>query len=317
MSAELEILENGEASMAFTGDRNAVWHRQGVQVPKDLTPEQFLEKAGLNWEVKKVKMRAEMNGKSVKGIDTYALVRDRDNVCLGAVSKTWEPCQNATAFEFFNDFVAQGDMYMDTAGSLFGGRHVWGAAKLNEGFKLFGGDEVEGHLLFSNPHKFGKSIEIRTCLERVVCHNTISIALSERSKAWARFDHRKKFDPDMAKEMLGMAREQIEQYKEAAEFMSKKMFKKEDIVDYFSRIFPVTGSSDKELSLNARRCVEVLDTQPGVQYARGSMWQLFNATTYVLNHPKEMTDTKQHSLWYGGGAAKCNEALKVALEMAA
>ncbi len=315
MSAELEILENGEASMAFTGSRDEIWHRQGKEVPRDLTPEQMMEAAGLNWSVKKVKMRAECNGKPVKGVECYALVRDSDNSMLSIVSNTWSPCQNIEAFEFFNDFVGNGDMEMSTAGSLFNGRHVWAQAKINDGFDLFGGDKVESFFLFSNPHQFGKSIDIRLTMTRVVCNNTITAALNLGSKASIKVNHRKPFDGDEVKMALGIAHEKLMEYKARAEFLGKKKAKHEDVVEYFKRIFPVTGA--KEISRNAKKCLDALDTQPGAEFAKGSMWQAFNAVTYVTNHEiGRSEDNRTASVWFGANADLNIKALNLAVEMA-
>lgn len=317
MSDELEILENGEASFAFTGDRKMIWHGMGKQVSKDLTPEQFLQEAGLDWEVKKVKLRGESGGKPIKGCDIYALCRDRDNQVLSYVSKTWTPCQNIEAFKFFDIFVQEGHMYMDTAGSLFNGRHVFASAKLNEGFNLFGGDEVVGHLLFSNPHQFGKSIDIRVVATRTVCNNTLTLALSENAKHQVRWDHRKQLDAEEVQRMLGMASDQIQKFKETAKYLGGKKFKNEDIVDYFKRIFPLAGERGKEeISRKAKKAIEVLETQPGANFARGSFWQLANTVTYLNSNPDKPSDTKTYSNWYGTNAEVSKKAFQVAMEMA-
>ena len=106
MAHELEIV-NGKAQMAYVGA--VPWHGLGVKVPADLTPEQMLDAAGLNWSVEKIPAYANVGGKNVK-IGQSALVRDRDNKILDVVSDDWNPVQNAEAFDFFNEFVAAGDM---------------------------------------------------------------------------------------------------------------------------------------------------------------------------------------------------------------
>ena len=125
-----------------------------------------------------------------------ALVRESDGRILTNVSGNWKPCQNEDAFNFFNDFVAAGDMKMDTAGSLKDGQIVFAAADVNDGFTLAGGDEVKGYLLFSNPHVYGKSIDVKFIMTRVVCNNTLSMALTERGQPAVRLSHRNEFNPD-------------------------------------------------------------------------------------------------------------------------
>ena len=77
----------------------------------------MLDAAGLNWKVEKIKAYAKVDGKNID-VGRSALVRNIDNKILDIVSNDWNPVQNSEAFEFFNDFIAEGDMEMSTAGSL-------------------------------------------------------------------------------------------------------------------------------------------------------------------------------------------------------
>ena len=101
MAHEIEMV-NGKAQMAYVGD--VPWHGLGVRVPADLTPEQMLEAAGLNWSVRKIPAHVEINGSQI-AIGQSALVRSFDDEILDVVSDDWNPVQNETAFEFFNEFV--------------------------------------------------------------------------------------------------------------------------------------------------------------------------------------------------------------------
>ncbi len=156
-------------SIAYSGE--TPWHGLGKAVPADLSPAQMLEAADLDWTVEKIPTFAKIDGKQIyTGKD--ALVRSSDNSILDVVSKDWNPLQNHDAFEFFNDFVISGDMAMHTAGSLRDGQIVWALAKVKESFELFGGDTVDSYLLFTLPHKFGQSIDVRFTPTRVVCNNS-------------------------------------------------------------------------------------------------------------------------------------------------
>lgn len=70
---------------------------------------------------------------------------------------------------------------MHTAGSLKGGQQVWALAKIKESFDVFGDDTVESYLLFSNPHQYGKSINVRFTPVRVVCNNTLTMSLESKA----------------------------------------------------------------------------------------------------------------------------------------
>ncbi len=316
MAHELEMVGD-KAMMAYVG--NVPWHGLGTRVPADLTPEQMLDAAGLNWTVEKIPAYYVVNDE-VHPIGQSALVRSTDNKMLDAVSDDWNPVQNQEAFDFFDEFVRAGDMEMHTAGSLKGGQIVWGLAKVKDSFELFKGDQIDSYLLFSNFHKYGFSTDVRFTPIRVVCNNTLTLSLNSTVERMVKISHRKVFNPGNVKEMLGIATDKLSKYKEMAAFLGSKKAKGEDIVEYFCRVFPVTGSNEKktkEVSKNAQIALDILHTQPGANYAEGTWWQPFNAVTYMTDHlVGRSADTRLTSSWYGNNKNVKTKALELAVEMA-
>jgi len=313
MAHELEFV-NGEAQMAYVGD--TPWHGLGKAVHGDLTPEQMMKEAGLNWEVRKVPLHVELNGRNVY-TGREALVRSSDDRILDVVTQNWVPCQNSEAFEFFNDFIGNGDMQMHTAGSLRNGQYVWALAKVNEGFDLFGGDKVESYLLFSNPHQFGKSITVQFTPIRVVCMNTLSLSLSTKADKMLRVDHRRAFDGDTVKETLGIAKDKLNTYKEMAAFLGSKRYTGETMTEYFNQVFPSSNKESNDLSRAAELALAIVHEQPGARYAEGSWWQAFNAVTYLTDHELGRTaDTRLYNSWFGANKERKVKALNLAVEYA-
>ena len=322
MAHELEIMENGEASMAYVGE--VPWHGLGKRVPADLSPEQMLKAANLDWTVQKVPLFYNVESGPIV-TNARALVRSTDQKLLTVVSEAWKPVQNIEAFEFFNDFVQAGDMEMHTAGSLRDGKMVWAMAQIKESFELFGGDKVDGYLLFSNPHEFGRSIDVRFTPVRVVCNNTLTMALGADTQSSVKVNHRQIFDADEVKATLGIAKDQLAKYKEQAQFLGSKKFMKESLVEYFNRVFP-TMSKDQvtaedirkvPISRQAEEAVSVLHTQPGARFAEGSWWHAFNTVTYLTDHVLgRNNDTRLTSAWYGQNRVRKEKALELAVEYA-
>ena len=303
-------------TMAYAGE--VPWHGLGVRVPADLHPTQMLQKAGLDWTVRKVPAYADVAGQRV-AVGRSALVRDSDDSILDVVSDDWNVLQNAEAFEFFHDFVANGDMEMHTAGSLRDGQLVWALAKVNDGFELFKGDQVDSYLLFSNPHKYGWSIDVRFTPIRVVCNNTLTLSLNTSSKNFVKVSHRRQFDGDMVKETLGIAKEKLATYREMAQFLGGKRYTAPKLVEYFKNVFPVTGGPEKkkEMSISASKALDVIHTQPGATFAEGSYWQAFNAGTYMVDHKLGRSqDNRLTSAWFGQGKKVKADALELAVQMA-
>ena len=323
MAHNLEIID-GVAQMAYVGEKP--WHGLGKEVTADLTPDQFLVEAGLDWTVRKVPAFALIDNVKVD-VNRAALVRDGDNKILDVVSNDWNPVQNAEAFDFFNEYVMAGDMEMHTAGSLQDGKIVWGLAKIKESFELFKGDRVDAFLLFSNFHKYGFSTDVRFTPTRVVCNNTLTLALNGKADRVVKVSHRNSFDASIVKETLGIATEKLAKYKEMAEFLGSKRAKNEDVIEYFKRVFPKTVSVKNEaevvldqvdmMSRNAKMAHAILTTQPGAEFAEGSWWQPFNAATFSVDHLiGRSDDTRLSSAWYGPGRGTKLKALELAVEMA-
>ena len=317
MSHMIEMVD-GVAQMAWTGE--APWHGLGKQVPADLTPEQMMKEAGLDWEVKKIPAYATVGKKRI-AVGKSALIRTSDNKLLDVVGDDWNPCQNAEAFEFFNDFIGNGDMTMETAGSIMNGKRVFALARVKESFELFKGDKVDAHLLFSNPHMYGKTIDIQFTPVRVVCWNTLSLSLSLGSKNRVSVSHRTKFDGDTVKQMMGIAKDKLATYKEAAAYLGSKRFTDESIKDYFGRVFGTVKDKKEDgdkNSRNARIAYDILEQQPGANFAKGSWWQGFNAATFMVDHViGRNEDNRMNSAWFGWGRNLKVKALETAMEMAA
>ena len=309
-------------TMAYAG--NVPWHGLGVPVSNDLTPEQMMKKAGVDWTVQEVEAFIEYNGTRMS-TGQKSLVRTTDGKILTNVGENWNPVQNAEAFDFFHEYVMAGDMEMHTAGSLKDGQIVWALAKVKDSFELFNGDHVESYLLFSNPHQYGKSIDVRFTPIRVVCNNTLTFALDSKSDRQVKVGHRTVFNPDMVKEQLGIATTKMAKYKEIASFLGSKRFTSESYIDYLNEVFP--RSSDKRvrentpvvesLSRNAKMALDVLHTQPGANYAEGTWWQAFNSITYITDHVQGRNqENRLANSWFGYNQGRKRDALQTAIKYA-
>jgi phage/plasmid-like protein (TIGR03299 family) len=309
-------------TMAYAGE--LPWHGLGTEVSNDLTPTQMMQKAGVDWKVHEVESFIEFNGQRKK-TGQKSLVRETDGRILTNVGEGWNPVQNEAAFEFFSEFVLAGDMEMHTAGSLRDGEYVWALAKVKESFDIFGEDRVDSYLLFSNPHKYGKSIDVRFTPIRVVCNNTLTLSLNQDSKNGVRLSHRTQFNPEMVKETLGLAHEKFAKYKEMAEFLGSRKVTAESLIQYYNTVFPNTSRTEmvkevkqyEDLSRNAKLCYDALEVQPGAEFAAGTWWQAFNSVTFITDHVQgRNTDNRLHSQWFGQNQARKVLAAESAVEFA-
>ena len=314
-------------STAWSGQ--VPWHGLGVKVANDLTPEQMMKAAGLDYTVSKVQAYIEVGGRRVPFDNSQALVRDDTGEILARVTDGWKPYQHRDVFSFFRKFVLSGEMEMHTAGALRAGRSgimAWMLAKMDDSFTLFEGDQVDSYLLFTNPHVYGKAITVMFTPIRVVCSNTLTMALSTLDGPAVRFTHRSEFDPKIVERVLGLASRENDIYRQAAERLAAVKVTRDNMIEYFNALFPAPES--KDMSQPAKTCLSLVYTQPGKEHAEGTLWPAFNAVTHFVdfkygkpkresndNDPHEV-DRRLYASWYGQNQRLKRTALKKALDMA-
>lgn len=308
-------------TMAYTNQ--VPWHGLGHYIAEAPTVDEMLRLAKLDWEVHRTPLVARTeDGVEVDVPGFAALRRDSDNSILDVVGSQYRPVQNADAFAFFREFVTAGSATMETAGSLDHGRYVWGLANLNASFKLAGNDEVKGYLLVASPHQQGKSLIVKFTTVRVVCNNTLTLAL--RGGTEFRMNHRATFSSSMverAKETLGIARDQLSEFEANARKLRKLRLNDADAIRVLAPTFQPDSKTAEEIvadrDLMTPRLAAVIDAMyraPGAQPGNG--WGLLNAVTYYADHVASRTNDKRlTNAWLGKTARQKESVLATLLEM--
>lgn len=324
-------------TMAYAGQ--TPWHGLGYPVEGNLTPKQMLRAAKLNWTVSKVPIYMKRGNKLVEIFDRYAIQRDTDGAFMSIAADKYKHFQNADVFEFFTEFCEEGDMTMETAGSLDGGRYIWALAKVNGGFDLPGRkrglkDHVSDYVLLSQPHVVGYSMIIKWTGIRVVCWNTLSLALGRTimgdKVTEFRVPHTLEFTKEVqqqAKITLQLAKASSDEFKEAAMFLASRRATAEQVDEFFGAILHWDGSKQVTASGREKKpprmlamFQDALERAPGAELAsaEGTWWGALNAVTYTVDHEVgNSRDTALRSAWLGDFANLKQEALQKALVMAA
>lgn len=159
--------------------RTPAWHKQGIILPESPTSEDAIVAAGLDWEVTKEPI---FDSKGVQIPNYFANTRNTDNSVLGVVSGRYEIVQNKEAFTFTDSLVGEGLTY-ESAGSLAGGKRVWLLGNLPSTSIL--GDEVIPYICFANTFDGSGAIQVCCVHTRVVCQNTLNLALNTAKRKWS------------------------------------------------------------------------------------------------------------------------------------
>jgi phage/plasmid-like protein (TIGR03299 family) len=184
MSHDIEVFRSGQA--AFFSARQPAWHRLGTVTTNALSAEEALETALLgNWNVmKRPVFTTSPTGEPIPIKGKYATVRrnpspgSTDSDALGIVGEDYEVIQNEEAFSFLTGLADHGDAVFETAGSLRGGARVFVTMRIPEPMKIADNDELDLYVAVATGHDGSFAFSAFPTPVRVVCQNTLSLALS-------------------------------------------------------------------------------------------------------------------------------------------
>lgn len=170
MSANVE-------TMFYVGE--TPWHGQGVEIKNAPTSDEAIRIAGIDWEVIPKPIYDGL-GREIKGYKVNQ--RSTDGKNLGIVTNRYKVVQNRDAFAFTDALLGEGVTY-ETAGSLASGRRVWMLARMEN--TLLAEENIDPYLVFTNTHDGTGAVRVAIVPVRVVCQNTLNLALRQASRHWS------------------------------------------------------------------------------------------------------------------------------------
>ena len=319
MAHNLRIV-NGEAGMAYTGE--TPWHGLGTKLDAPMTAEEAIVAAKLDFTVTKEKLFL-ADGREAPAFCTIA---SDTGAMLGVVGDRYKPLQNKAAFAFFDGLIGEGLARYETAGALGNGERVWLLAQMPDTLECIKGDPIKTYVLLSNSHDGSASVEARYTTIRVVCQNTLHMALG-KAKATVSIRHTESVEArlKMAGGLLAGYQEHLGVFKNAMDLLAKVRINDEMIAAFELQMF---GDVDKVpegrgrtiLTNNLSAFEKLLLTGRGTEIPGvvGTAYGLVNAYTEWADFESQVKGTKDrtNAIVFGAAAAKKTEALEYALVLA-
>lgn len=277
--------------------RETPWHGLGVIVQEAPTSKDALDLAGLNWTVDG-KPVFDTNGNPIKGYK--ANTRSSDGSVLGVVTDRYKVVQNSEAFDFTDTLIGEGVTY-ETAGSLKNGKTIWLLAKMPERNIL--DDKFDPYICFTNSHDGTGAIRVVSTPIRVVCNNTLNLALNTATRSWSTRhmgDMNSKLQE--AKHTLQLANDYLDALADEADRLANERFSNEEVLAVLDKMFPV----NPEMSNRQRNNAEIVKDgiiacmyAPDLVKFLNTKWGFLNAVSDYVGHanPTRMTDTYAENNW--------------------
>ena len=278
-------------------NRTVPWHGLGTKVDEAPTSADALRLAGLDWTVEQKNIQLCGGAK----IQNYkANVRSSDGQVLGIVSDRYKIVQNTDAFEF-TDSIIGGDVRYETAGSLNGGKKIWLLAKLPE--TEIAGDKTEPFMCFSNTHDGSGAIKVCMTPVRVVCSNTLNLALDTARRSWS-VRHTGDLQSKMheARVCLQMANAYMGELAKEADRLANTTVTRAQLDQILEELFPVDESNSQREKENVKKLKDefmVCYFAPDILKFRGTAWGAVNAMSDMISHnaPRRKTVNYRENNW--------------------
>ena len=296
--------------------RVAPWHGLGTRVETALSSEEALIASGLDWQVVQKPIMTD----DLTPISGYkANIRDSDNKVLGVVSDRYKVVQNAEAFAFTDALLGEGVKY-ETAGSLQEGKKIWLLAKLPEKY-IIEGEQIEPYLVFSSSHDGSGAIKAAMTPIRVVCQNTLNLALSSAKRVWSTI-HMGELAAKMeeAHNTLLLAEKYMRDL--GGEFSRLSRIKMSDskVLEYIEMLLPMDDNPTDIHRKNIERIREDLKTRyfkaPDLDHVGRNAYRFVCAVSDFATHAKPLRETASYREGVFAKTVDGNPLIDKAYEMA-
>lgn len=270
--------------------REKPWHGLGTMVEVAPTSADALSLAGLDWQVVQKEIQTD-EGVQIPGF--RANIRDTDGQVLGVVTDRYKVVQNTDAFAFTDELLGEGVTY-ETAGSLQNGRRTWLLAKLPQRY-IISGDEITPYLVFMNAHDGSGAIKAAMTPIRVVCQNTLNLALQTTKRSWST-NHTGNIQGKLqdARDTLIQAETYMSELGKSINELNRIKLSDRQVYEYIDLLFPLVENPTDQQKKNMMRMKEDLKIRyydaPDLQYVGKNAYRFVNAVSDFATHAKPLRE---------------------------
>ena len=308
--------------MAFVG--TTPWHGLGNRLTEAQPIEVWVREAGFDFDVKEAPVHFLPGAGDLSQFDGQKVLYRSDSLsALSVVTNRYKVVQPRQVLEFYRNLVDDHGYQLETAGCLRGGRKIWALAKTGVESTLRGNDRMRAYLLLCTSYDGSLATTAQYTAIRVVCNNTLSLAVSRDMESAVRVPHCTEFDPNAVKLRLGLG-SSWEVFMDQIRGMSEASITPGKAKEYLTKVLgdpslPQDQQPREKLLANVFELFSGKAIGSELPSARGTVFGLLNAVTETVDHHARArsVDSRLNSAWFGLGAAVKKRAFQEALKLAA
>ena len=335
--------------MAYVGD--TPWHGLGNHLTQNQPLEIWAKQAGMDWRIESSDVSYMAQNERGQSIilpyeEQRVLYRSDTHAPLSVVSQRYQEVQPMEILEFYRDLTEQSGFELETAGVLKGGKKFWALARTGQSTALKGKDVSNGYILLATACDGTLATTAQFTNIRVVCNNTLAIALRGQSSSAGvvKVPHSTKFDADKVKQQLGISVRAWDEHMYEMKQLSQRKVTQGEAAAYFDAVFNNTSLSiaDQEENIiqfyrniahpnpakeksepNGRAMSKAMNMFNGqgrgaeLSSAKDTAYGLLCSITEFCDHERRAMsqDHRLDSAWFGAGAGLKQRGLEQALRL--
>lgn len=306
----------GLAEVAWAGD--TPWHGLGQELKRGASIEEWIQSAQMDWDVIGTPVRFNTNDGTKIYTGQQVLYRSDTNKPLSVVSEEFRVVQPREVLEFFRDLTEIHGMELEVAGCLFNGKRFWATAKSGRAAEILPNDEVKAYLVLMTGVDGTLATSANFVATRVVCNNTLRLAINEQGGREARRTHRQTFDAKQVKIDLGLLDASWSKYIEDMKSLTQVKMSDDAAAKFFKELVATKKdeSADEGMTRATKNAVDELMFRLrhglGADSGRGTAWNVLNAVTEKYTHGTQRRDQNRQFVnsIYGTDAAMKDKAVE-------
>lgn len=288
MAHELTQRSNGQYEFAFQGDRKAIWHGLGQQLDENQSIDQWKTAAGMDWEVFQSKVMYQAGLETLAMEDKKVLFRSDSSKALSVVGADYKIVQPGQVLDFFDDLTRLHGFKLSAAGTINEGRRFWATAEIGKDFETVSGDAIKGQLLLATSLDGSMATIAKVVSTRVVCSNTLSVAVGENTKNLVKVTHRSEWDATQVKLDLGLIQSGWATFSANMKKLAETKIDDTFVNDYLVSKFYDKNKTAEEQTWGTVKTVASLQSLfkggKGAEFAPNTAYNLVNAVTEFQDH---------------------------------
>ena len=336
--------------IAYVGE--TPWHGLGNQLSPNQPLEVWAQQAGMDWRIESSNVSYMAQNERGQSIimpfeEQRVLYRSDTHAPLSVVSQRYQEVQPKEILEFYRDLTEQSGFELETAGVLKGGKKFWALARTGQSTALKSKDVSNGYILLATACDGTLATTAQFTGIRVVCNNTLAIALRGQSSSAGvvKVPHSTKFDAEKVKQQLGISVRAWDEHMYEMKQLTQRKVSQQEAKAYFDAVFnnSTMSISDPEENIiqfyrnvaqqtqekkpepNGRAMNKALEMFNGqgrgadLSSAKDTAYGLLCSITEFVDHERRAmsTDHRLDSAWFGAGAGVKQRGLEQALALIA